>query len=298
MIRGTWMAVVVSAVIGSNSARADELFLIKVKEPARGDTVLIQTWRTLRTQAKGEIPDGKSMETSTRKDETAEYRQTILEIPAGQKNPSRFRREYDRAELKVEDKDTILPYQNKILLIQKNKDGRFHFHLERGPELVGNDADSLDTEFNDTPSDQWASQTAFLPRKAVRVGESWKFDPAPLFKGDKFTGFDIARAEATAKLVRAYRKDGRQFGVVEMWVEVPIKELSVGGTKLKVSDGKMIWNVTSDCCIDGSMNSGTYQSWVQMDCHALLDVGVSPKPILNVKGLVKGHTTWQEILRK
>lgn len=301
MVRSTWMVVVVGAIIGPASAWADDAYLIKLKGPVRGGTVLTRTRSTIRSQSKGDNLDGKSLVKTTKTEKEAEYRQTVLEIPEGQKNPSRLRRQYDKAESKVGDKKVILPYQNKSVLIEKNKDGPFRFRIEGGPELTGKDADSLDTEFNWTSADPWASTTAFLPKKAVRVGETWKFDPAFFLKSpkpDKTTVFNEAKAEATAKLVRAYRKGGRQFGVVEIWVEAPIKELKVGSEKLTVVDGKLICSVTLDCCIDGGSGNGTSATWTQMDCHAQLDLGVEPKPTMHIKGLVKSHTTWQEMLEK
>jgi hypothetical protein len=301
MVRSTWMAMVIGLVVGPASGWAEDAYPIRIKEPARGTTALVQSRSTLRTEVKGEAPEGKTVVEEVRKEEKTEvYRQTVLEIPPGQKSPSRLRRQYDRAERKVGDKTTTFPYQNKSVLIEKIKEGQFRFSIERGPELVGDDADSLDSEFNGASADQWRCQTAFLPGKAVRVGESWRFDPAPMLprpKGDKGLGFDVARAEATAKLLRVYRKDGRQFGVVETWVEVPIKEVKYGGYKLTVLDGKLIWSSTSDFCMDSSANISASETWMQLDCRAQLDLGLGPKAVLSIKGLIKGQTTWQETPR-
>lgn len=299
MVRSAWMAIALGMVVGQVPARAEDTYPIKIKEPAKGDTVRFQYWNTVRTQAKGELPDGRTLTgQEEKKEETTAYLQTILDIPKGQKNASCLRRHYEKAEQKIDDKTTTLPYQKKTVLIEKIKDKKYRFKMEDGSELTGKDADALDTEFNWASAGHWECQTAFLPKKAVRVGESWKFDPKPLLKGLKHDGFpkyDEAKAEATAKLVRTYPKDGRQFGIVETWLEAPLKEIKSGDHKLPVIDGKMILSITSDLCIDGSTNSGTSVNWVQLDCRAQLDLGSGPKPVLNLKGTIKSQTTWQEI---
>ena len=61
---------------------------------------------------------------------------------------------------------------------------------------------------------------------------------------------------ATGKLVKAYKKDGRQYGVIEMILEAPVTGLG-DKTPLEVKEGTLTVTTTGDGVIDGSTPTGT-----------------------------------------
>src|SRR5207302_951241 len=107
----------------------------------------------------------------------------------------------------------------------------YAFRVEGGNPLTDAEAEELEQEFN-KGSPLHPGSDGLLPKTAVRVGQSWTADPAAFVKEMQRSGqvmVDGARAEASGKLLRAYRKEGRQYGLLELRVSVPVLSLGTGG---------------------------------------------------------------------
>jgi hypothetical protein len=279
--------------------RADDTYTIKIKKSGKGDVTAQDKQEIDHIKTKFVGPDGKVLQEQEQKIVTTQvYKETILEKEKGKK-PTKLRRDYTKAVVKTGDKEKTLPYQGKTVLLEK-KDGKYHFTIEGGEELTGADAALLNREYNKggDDTDEGDILDTLFPKKAVKVGESWKLDPKALLKAferdskqpapvdkDKITG--------KGKLVRAYQKDGKQFGLFDFDIEMPMKgEFPLGpGQKAPIQDGsKITLHVTADACIDGTASDAVAEMAMDMGLTATLKLpdGKEAKLNLNVQHKVKG----------
>jgi hypothetical protein len=248
MLRNAWLLLAVGGLLGTPAGVwAEDAYTIKIKKGGKGDTRQVDGRDAEETTFKVEGPDGKVLENKEeKKASTQAYRETILERPDADKKATRLRRHYTRARVQTGGAERTLPYEGKTVLIEK-KGGKYHFTVEGGGELTGRDAEKLDKEFAKHDSGDLLEQ-ALLPRKAVRVNETWKIDPKPLLEDMAPLEADEGKVAGTGKLLRAYRKDGKQFGVLEFRVEVPLKgTFRAGDDKVQVQPGsKVVFAMNAD----------------------------------------------------
>jgi hypothetical protein len=271
MARSSWLAVGLGLVLASAGAGADETYTIKIKEPAKGETVQVDAKDTTDSRSKLVDPDGKALldkDDKTVKDSV--YTETVLDKEPGKHRPTRLERHYEKARVTAGGKTRELPYQGKTLTIEK-KDGTYHFRIERGEELQGDDAKQLNEEFNRGGEEDFDLQKAVLPGKAVGVNDTWKLDMAPLaatFTKATKMQLDADKAAGTGKLVKVYQKDGARFGVMELHLDMPIKEIGEGKGKVALQTGsKWTMDITLDGCIDGSRLDGTRKSLSKIEAN-------------------------------
>src|SRR5205823_5031902 len=121
--------------------------------------------------------DGKILQEakdSTRK--ATKFKQEVLEKDPA-KMTFKLRRTYEKAQFTGKDgklKDEI--YQGKTVLIEK-KDGKVTASIEGGESLSAATAPRLFKEFT-KDDDSNSKMEQLLPKTAVKVGETWKIDPA------------------------------------------------------------------------------------------------------------------------
>jgi hypothetical protein len=176
-----------------------------------------------------------------------------LEQKAGQR-ATRLKRKYEKATVTADGETKTLPYEGKTVLIEK-KGEKYTFRIEGGDELSGADARELDSQFNQwgTVSDE-QMEKAILPNKAVKVNEEWQLDPAALAQAFKdAVELDPAKTSGMGRLERAYKKGGRQFGVLVFRLKIAPRALLEKGKRVPLEPGAA-WttNVRWDVCIDGS----------------------------------------------
>jgi hypothetical protein len=90
-----------------------------------------------------------------------------------------------------------------------------------------------------------------LPKKPVRVGESWQLPAKTWIKRDDM---QAEITESAAKLLKVYEQSGARFGVIEYRVEATIKSVVVaGGKRLTMSpNSRITFRGAFDMCIDGT----------------------------------------------
>jgi hypothetical protein len=276
-VRSSWLAVALGLVLASAGARADETYAIKIKEAGKGDVAQVDSTdktdsQTRLLDAAGKLladPNGKPvLDKGEKTEKTTAYRETVLEKEPGKRRATRLERHYDKAQVTTDGKTRDLPYQGKTVLIEK-KEGKYHFRIKDGEELEGDDARQLNEEFNKDADEEFDLQKAVLPGKAVAVNDSWKLDMGPLattFARATKMQIDADKAEGSGKLVKVYEKDGARFGVMELHLDLPLKEMGEGKNKLTVQAGsKWTMDITLDGCIDGSRLDGTRKSVSKID---------------------------------
>jgi hypothetical protein len=94
----------------------------------------------------------------------------------------------------------------------------------------------------------------WLPKNAVAVGASWKIDMQKIvIKLANYGALELDAAKSTGQgtLVKAYKKDGRQFGEMEFKMEMPV--VTVEQKLIKFEAGtKLVLEAKYDGCIDGT----------------------------------------------
>jgi hypothetical protein len=298
MARSSWFAVGLGLVLASAGARAGETYTIKVKEAAKGDVVQVDATDKTESQtrfvdAAGKPlldPKGKPVFDKTQKREKVSvYRDTVLEKEPGKPRPTRSERHYDKAQLTTDGQAVDLPYQGKTVLIEK-KDDKYHFRIKDGEELKDDDAQPLNEEFNQGEDEEFDLRKAILPGKPVAVDDVWKLDVAALvaaYARSSKMQLDADKAEGTGKLVKVYEKDGARFGVMELHLEIPMKEIGQGKSKLTLKAGsKWTMDITLDTCIDGSRLDGTRKSLSKIGASGAVTLqgGTEIKQTITVSG--------------
>ena len=261
MVRILSVAVVFGLVAGPAWGQGDDkAYMIKIKKSAKGSTERVakaeQSTQTIR------VTDNNNLlhEKDEKKAKEFVYVETILERPGAQK-ATKLKRKYEKAVKTRDGKATTLPYQGKTVLIEKKGD-RYEFRVEGDEELTGDAAEELTKEFNKKGEvDEATLEKLLLPAKAVKVGESWDIDAKRVEKAfGESAELEVApgKTKATGKLVRAYQKGGRQYGVISLHLRLALKSVGQDGSKLVLQpNSHLAFEVRVDGCIDGSSTNHT-----------------------------------------
>jgi hypothetical protein len=265
---------------------------ITLRKTTKGDKVLVTKEETGNSRIVLKGPDDKILsDDSDKPGSSSGYVEETLE-KEGTKPATRLRRVYEKASVTRDGKTTTLPYQGKTVLIEK-KDGKYVFSVD-GKELTGDDVRVLTREFADKKETDKDFGDLFLPGKAVAVNETWKLDVVAigrLFYKDDPMALDAAKAGGTGKLLKVYRKDGRQWGVMEFKLDLPFstKTFDAGLNKITYQPGSgMNLTITLDACIDGTASLGTMKVDVALSGTATYGPeGKESKMILKVEGTIR-----------
>jgi hypothetical protein len=297
MGRYCWLAVGLALAFTAAAPAADETYSIKIKEPGPGAVLQVEASGKSDRQSKLLGADDKVLHDEEQSGNKAlVFRETILEKDPGRPRPSKLKRAYEKAQVTENGKTTTLPYEGKTVLIEK-KGKEYQFRTEGGDELTGKDARLLDEEFNKAPEEDL--EKAFLPKKPVAVNESWKVDVAAFvaaYARSTKMPVDAARAEGTGKLLKVYTKDGARFGIVNLHLEMPLKEGKLGESPNQMTlnaGGKWTVDIALDGCIDGSRAAGSRKGVSQF--HATGEIALPPdgkpgKVVLSAKTTARETT--------
>jgi hypothetical protein len=264
---------VILGLVAAAAPLRDDGYTIKIKKSGQGDVTKQHIEETDKSSSRLEGSDGKALkETKVEATVTQEYKETILEKVKGKK-PTKLRREYTKAVIKSGDKETPLPYQGKTVVIEKKEDGKYHFTIEGDKELTGKDAELLDRSFNKGGnSDEDAMEKIILPKKPVKEGDTWTIDAADIakaFEKEAVQSVSVDKEKATGKgkLLRAYKEGDRQYGDLEIQLDVPLKgdfPLSPGQSAPIQPGSKITTKVRlNKACIDGTASD--YNAEVSSD---------------------------------
>jgi hypothetical protein len=239
-------------------AFAQEKFTIKLKKGAAGD--IIQFTQT-------EIQTGKSTFTvmgmaqpkDIDKSVSMTYKEEIIEKEAGKK-ATKLKQTFQKAEMTVNGKKINPSFIGKeVLLDRTGANCRFTVN---GVELTGDDLVFMKKQFKDTTNkDDGPGDELWLPTVPVAVGDTWKPDMAAIAKDaseSEGVTIDAAKSTAVGKFLKAYKKDGKQFGVFE--IEMKATVIKVGAGPMAIDLDPTSWakmTMRWDCCIDGTLNTAT-----------------------------------------
>jgi hypothetical protein len=249
-------------------------YVIKVKRPGLGDKSHVKHTDTSDIQFKILDNGGNAIQDNKEtKSHKYDFRETGLErAPVGE-DLVRLKRKYEHAERTIKGTRETLPYQGKTLLIEK-ADAKFHFQIEGGEAIEGKEAEELNEEFNKGDFRKLLGDH-FLPRKAVKLNETWTFDVAPLakdFAKDGKIEIDAAKSKGAGKLVKAFQKNGKQFGIIELALEFPVTTFVNDDKKSPTKDSKITIKLEWEGCIDGTLDQSRLKVNFDGDIRAEFNV--------------------------
>lgn len=246
------MAAAVASLVGASAAGQDAVE-IKVVYPKAGERVKVTVEEKAVTKIVASAM-GQEQTQNQVKTKSLVYTDEVIENPGDSKRPTKLKRSYEKAVVSADEKKkaAALPIEGKTVLIEKTG-AKYGFSVD-GKALEGESLALLDSEFNKPES---GSRELMFPGKPVKPGETWKIDPDKLAKDlrDKDFDLDAAKMVATGKLVKAYQKDGRQYGVIELNVAAPITGMGAK-SPLKLKAGKLEVAIGGDGVIDGTVSDG------------------------------------------
>ena len=258
-----------------------EVFELKFKRDAgHGGVTQVEKRETTKARSKLIAVNAKETVEDNQQSKIVvyEYRETVLAKALGDKEPSRLRRQYKVHYAKEGDKTTTLPLQGKTVIIEK-KDEKYRFRFEDGAELSPREAEDLTEEFQN-PGKPRLDLDELLTKDFVQVQHMYKINPKLLVKvfapmlGPTMIEENQPKGDYTLK--RAYKKDGRQYGELEVRIYIPVQELtSIAGKStrerlLMAPGASMRIRLTADGCIDGSAVDKTVKTNLSVEGTGLI----------------------------
>ena len=248
-----------SVLAMAHAAPAPEAITIKFRWTNEGDCNLVEKQETFTMKSRFVDTDGKVLgETTMTEITTIEFKETLLKRVEN-KRLLKIEREYARAEIKKGDKTKDLGLKGKTVVIEW-KDNKYTYTFKGGEEVTGSAAGLLAGEFADKTDDN-AAERALLPKSAVRTGEEWKLDVKPIVPSVTVNGMmeaEETKAAGTGKLLKAYRKDGKQFGEIHYQMVIPLNYIK---KDLKILEPfNAVIDMTMELCIDGTSETGTIKA--------------------------------------
>jgi hypothetical protein len=247
-------AAAVCALVLAGAGRAADEITIKIRKPGVGDvtkdTKTEDEDNTIVVTVMG--MDNKRPEASKSK---FVFTDEVLEKPADAKKPTKIKRTYETAERTKNGEAVDLGLAGKTVTIEKKGD-KYTFTFADGSAVGAAAAELLDKEIN-KKSD--VGDEMFIPKKPVKVGDSWAVDLALGAKELEEGGLTIDKDKSTATvtLSKAYDKGGKKFGVMDVKMTLVVTKASGGGMDIPMKDGsKLVVEASLDGCIDGTSAAG------------------------------------------
>jgi hypothetical protein len=299
MKRALIPAAVAALFLSAGLLRAEDAVAIKFKDPAQGDVVRVEKTETTTATNKAVDAAGKVLgNTEQVVEESATYTETVVKCEKG-KHPTRLERKYDKAVVKIDGKEMKLAYDGKTVVIEQ-KDGKYRFTVD-GKELAADDARSLAKEFGNK-GESPDLEKLVLPKSPIKEKESWTIDMAPIVKDIAKEGemeLDADKATGTGTLLKAYKKDDKQFGRLKVELKLPLKQLGKGATKIVADQGSFVsMEANPDGCIDGTADVGTVKSTFKMELKGSQSDGQGGKVGVTISVLTKAEETRKEPPKK
>jgi hypothetical protein len=279
----------------------DEKYTIKIKSPQAKQSFDVTS--TGKKSVSFKVVDAnQNVAVDKAEDKTTKfiYREVGLEKPDKEPKFTKLQRHYSTAERRTDGKRLTLPYQGKTLSITKEKHGSYEFTLDGGEKLSIAESSELIEEFNKGGGLAGVMELLLARGEPVAVGETWKVDAAKLAEGfekNANLSIDPAKSTLSGKLVRAYKKDGRQFGVIDLTIDLAVTAFIQDGNKLPTKDSGFKVNLECDLCIDGSADQSSVKGTFEANIRATVEQnGMQLTLTIGLQG--EAHQTRREAAKK
>jgi hypothetical protein len=278
----SFWACLAALTLTAAGTRAQE-FTIKFKHGSDpGKSVVVketnkETTSYTVSDANGKVRRGKEAGTTEEV-----YTETVLE--KGDKQSKKFKRIYEKASRIVDGEKAQLPYEGRTIVFEL-KDGKYEAAAEGKPAV---DPQVLDGLARRASSNDDSQDQAMLPMKPVKVGDKWAVDVKALAKGlakDGGLEIDIDKTKGDVTLTKAYKKDGTQFGVLDVTIKLAVKSL---GTLKFDPPAAGDLKATLDVAIDGTSPVGSETSTSKLEGKGVtMEMGQKRTIELNVDSTSK-----------
>jgi hypothetical protein len=269
MKRYVSLAALAGLLVWAGTVLAQEAVTIKLKERAEGAAYQVDKVEGGTIATKVTVM-GQNMEDTKKMSETTSYKETVQKLD-DKKHPTKLEREYAKAEKTTNGKAEKSPLQGKTVLIEKKGD-KFTFTYKGGEEVKGEAAEGLDKEFNKNAHEDDLDKL-LMPKDPVKPNGEWKIDMkavAKYFAAGEDIEVDADKSTGTGKLLKVYKKDGRQYGEISVKLDMPVKTVGKGAMKVDAGQGsKLTLNGTMDVCIDGAEATGSLKAKMQLNVSAM-----------------------------
>jgi hypothetical protein len=272
-------ALFLAGFLASVSA-AQEKFTIKIKNDSKGDVTRASDTGTETGKMSFSV-GGKSQAKDEDKKKSMVFKEEILEKEPG-KRAAKMQRTYEKAEMTANGKKITPSFIGKPMLIER-AGKEYHFTVA-GKKLEGDDLAFMKEEFKEKEKDAESKlEQLMLPKQPVAVNETWKLDVAALqkeFGEDSGMTIDLAKSTGAGKLIKAYKKDGKQFGAMEYDITMALTKIAAGpGMAIELDNTSSLkMTIKFDGCIDGSLNTGVMDMKMEMKMVGALNAnGVEVK---------------------
>ncbi|MBA4189539.1 MAG: hypothetical protein C0467_16250 [Planctomycetaceae bacterium] len=243
------------------SANAQEAVTIKEGRPNVGDRVRVTKTDSMKTVVTVTV-GGKTSTKDDPESKSIVYTDEVLAVGEGMRKPLKLKRTYEKYEVAKGGKVLPGPPLNTAIVIEK-KESKYTYNAE-GKTLDAAFVATLTKEFEEDANDPGAKE--LFPDKPVKPGDTWKVDLSKvgwLSGKDAKLAADLEKSELTGKLVKAYKKDGKQFGVLEFTGSVTIKSLGEKSPVMVKPGSIMTFKMSGEGCIDGTAPSGKMTTLIE-----------------------------------
>ncbi len=233
---------------GGEPSDPNATYTLKFREAAKGEKYDVIRGRNMTAHV---TVKNVNTDTIQKQEYRYEYTETILDTEDGEPRPTKVTRVYKtarKADPKGDMKDAS--HVGKTVTIEKYLKG-YKYSVE-GKSLPVQEQVEMNQDF--TASNLRLEQN--FPKTAVKVGDEWPIDFSAItaIGGAAQTKYDKEKSQFTGKLVKAYKKDGRQWGVIELKIKMVIDTVATNGSPIK---GEANTDTTFDIVIDGSARAGS-----------------------------------------
>ena len=258
----------------ATAAPAPDTYFIRIgREPAAGQRCVVKrTEKFASTTVVTYAFLGQSSDPQkTNTEEDVVYTETILDGPAKKGDgPKKFKRAYTRARRTTDGKEATLPYENRTVVFELHDD-KYHATVEGKPALDSKVLDELAQKESGTPAAPGAdAKRLFFPKGPVKVGQTWALDGQELVKAlpkNEEVVLHPKQSSGEGKLVKAYVKGGKQYGVIELRLKLAFKRMgNLTFEKPATHDTAL----TLDGVIDGSSAALTTKYASKMRGHGTI----------------------------
>lgn len=274
---GTKPADGTKAAAEPTKAAADQAYTIKIKK--NNEPGVTFTARSLqKNQGSVKISGIKGKDGDNPVDEVKEdeFVETVLE--KGDKAPAKYKRTYKKATLTQNGKEIKRPHEGKTLIFEQEGKS-YKITVEGGMAVPQAELDKLAKDAANRLDGDGAEN--FLPDKPVKIEEPWSLNRKGLQElGGKGSEIDLDKSKGEGKLVRVYTKDGKQYGVIDLNVNIVLKDSPPFTYE---PPGTVAMKGTLDIVIDGSSAAGKVSLAGKMNGKGTFDIGGGKKGNVEMK---------------
>lgn len=264
-IRTLLTALLVLPLVAAGAAA--QSYTIKIKDhPAAGKIVTVKSSGTTQNRF-AILLDGKNLKEEKSTDvEEVEYTETVLED--GPKRPKKFERHYTKAVKGKKGNAKERSYEGKTVLFER--EGDKYVVKAKDKSVTEKDLAELAQQVNRKGDEQIS---LLLPKKAVEINQTWQVEKKGLItllgkEMEKMANLD--QATATGKLVKAYQKGQQQWGVIELTISIPMRQLGPFPLKKSIPmNAKFVLDVP----IDGSSTGGSMKGQMNFKGDSTFEQG-------------------------